>query len=126
MGGADIAFFQNYTEDILYFINRNSVSLDQNMQGLNSAYINVIYEQVIFNQLALKSGKEITYLFPGITDTPRNVGFFHESDNNAGFVHCLATYKQNRVVCGMLEIKLRTLYPDYYKQIVALMESSEL
>jgi hypothetical protein len=126
MGGTDIPFFQNYTQEVFYFLNENSASIEQNIRSMNSAYINVVYEQIAFNQLARKSGKEITYLFPDDMDTPRNIGFFHESDNHAGFVHCLGTYKQNRLVHELLEIKLKTLYPDYYERIMGLINSSEI
>jgi hypothetical protein len=126
LGGTDIGFFKTYTNEIFRFINENSDCIEENIAGMNTAYINVIYEQVIFSQFAQKSNKEITFLFPDHIDIPKYIGFFHEADRNAGFVHCLGAYKQNRHVYRTLEMKMKTLYPDYYQLILELIDSSEL
>ncbi|WP_133054510.1 DUF6734 family protein [Niastella populi] len=126
LGGTDIGFFKAYTNEIFRFIDENNDCIEENIVNMNSAYLNVIYEQVIFSQFAQKTNKEITFLFPYDIDIPKYIGFFHEADRNAGFVHCLGTYKQNRQVYRTLEMKMKTLYPDYYHLILELIDSSEL
>lgn len=126
IGGEDIPFFKRYTGEVFRFIDENRDSFRMHIKNMNTAYINIYYEQVIFNQLAKQNNKEITYLFPDRLDVPKDVGYFHCADAHGGFMHCLGTFKKNRQVYRMLEIKLRTLYPEYYQRIVDLTESSEI
>jgi len=126
IGGNDIGFFKTYTSEIFRFIDENRESISANVKQLNSAYINVVYEQIIYRHLAKKKEKRITYLFPDHVDVPGYIGFFHAVNANGGFVHCLGSYKQNRLVYRIMEIKLKTLYPEYYHRIVDLIESLEL
>jgi hypothetical protein len=126
IGGGDIPFFKLYTGEVFRFIDENRDSIRKHIKYLNTAFVNVCYEQVIYNLLAEKNNKEISYLFPDHLDAPKDVGFFHCADANSAFVHCLGTFKKNRLVYRMLEIKLKTLYPEYYRRIVDLTESSEI
>lgn len=126
IGGEDIPFFKLYTGEVFRFIDENRDSFRMYIKHMNTAFINIYYEQVIFNLLAKHNNKEITYLFPDHLDVPKDVGYFHRADANGGFIHCLGTFKKNRLVYRMLEIKLRTLYPEYYRRIVDLTESSEI
>jgi uncharacterized protein DUF6734 len=126
VGGRDIDFFQTYTNEIFHFLSENAGSISENIQTLNTAFVNVVYEQVIFNQLAKVKDRPITYLFPDCIDIPKHLGLFHEAEANQGFVHCLGTYKQSRMVYRLMEIKLRTLYPAYYEKIIDLLASAEI
>jgi hypothetical protein len=126
IGGTDVGFFREYTNEIFRFIDENDKSIDENAAKLNSAYVNVVYEQIIYNRLAGEMGREITYLFPDHDEVPGYIGFFHAAEENGGFVHCLGSYKQNRLAYRVMEIKLKTLYPEYYRRIVDLMENMEL
>lgn len=126
LGGADVAFFNLYTARVFDFIHRNLLSIDQHVEDLNLAYVNVIYEQVMFNQLAKLSGNCITYLFPEATDIPRNIGFFHEAVNFGGYMHCSGTFKKNRLIYETLELKLRMDHPEYYQLILDQLDSSEI
>ncbi|HTI10443.1 MAG TPA: DUF6734 family protein [Puia sp.] len=126
LGGTDVSFFRNYTSEIFTFIHENQESINEHIEDLNLAYVNVIYEQILFNQLAKGGGNHITHLFPDVTDIPRAIGFFHESKNFGGYMHCSGTFKKSRLIYELLEIKLKTLYPDYYELIVDHVESSEI
>jgi hypothetical protein len=126
IGGTAGSFFKGYAEEIFAFLQENSDQIRDNIQNVNTAYLNVIYEQVIFLQLAKDKGLDITYLFPDNHDIPKYLGLFHAAGRNQGFVHCLGTYKLNRIVYEVLEVKLKTLYPEYYYRILDLMSSSEI
>lgn len=126
IGGNDVDFFKTYTREIFNFIDENNESIKTNIKQINSSYLNVIYEQVIYDHLARKNKKKITYYFPEHKEVPKYLGFFHAADANSGIVHCLGTYKRNRLVYKLMEIKLKTLYPEYYHRIVNLVDSMEL
>jgi hypothetical protein len=126
LGGADISFFAHYTGEIFDFIHRNRQSIDEHIESLNLAWVNVIYEQMIFNQLAKLSGNSITHLFPEATDIPRDIEHFHAAHHFGGYMHCCGSAKRNRLVYEMLDIKLRTGYPDYYERIMDQLAYSEI
>lgn len=126
LGGTDIAFFKHYTNEIFRFLNENYDYILNNVHRLNTAYMNVVYEQIFFLKLAHLANKEITYLFPDCIDFPDYVGYFHAAEKNGGYMHCLGVFKQGKHVCSMLELKLKTLYPEYYYRILDLLSSSEI
>jgi hypothetical protein len=126
LGGTDIPFFKHYTDEIFQFVDRNQDYINANIHHLNTAYINVVYEQIFFYQMAQQRDTPITYLFPDVVDFPNYIGYFHEGEPNGGFVHCLGIYKQGRHVCAMLELQLKTAYPEYYHRILDLIASSEI
>jgi len=118
LGGTDVSFFKNYTREIFNFLHANEQYINDNIKNLNSAYINVIYEQMVFNQLADGSNKSITHLFPNEVDIPRDIGFFHEANRKyGGYMHCCGTFKKNRLIYELLELKLKEHYPEYYELI---------
>ena len=126
IGGTDINFFQTYTKEVFEFINQNFNVLQSNVYNFSSAFVNVIFEQIIFNQLTLIKHLPVTYLFPDHDDIPKNLGYFHAKHQNNDFIHALGTYKYNRLVYRMLEITLKTKYPEYYYRILQLVDSSEI
>ncbi|MCX6319457.1 MAG: hypothetical protein NTW29_19425 [Bacteroidetes bacterium] len=126
MGGNDIPFFKLYTREAFAFIDRNIRFFEENMSRLNTAYINVIAEQVIYYQLSRMENKEITYFFPDIPDVPPGIGHFHNAGKLGGFTHCLGFFKQNRLVCYELEETLKNQYPEYYYRILELLENSAI
>lgn len=126
LGGTDIPFFKNYTNEIFHFIKENKESIDEHIANINSAYLNIIYEQIIFNQLVKNSKKEITHLFPDATDIPRNIGFFHAAKNNGGYMHCSGTFKKSKLIYELLELKLKEHYPAYHQLILDQIQSSEI
>lgn len=126
LGGTDMPFFREYTNEALRFVHENSHSIDAHIETMNSAYVNVVYEQVIFNQMAKRLGREITHLFPEATDIPRTIGFFHETERFGGYMHCCGTFKKSRLVYELLELKMKTLYPEYHGLITRQVEYSEI
>jgi hypothetical protein len=126
IGGTNIDFFQVYTKEVFEFINKNFDILQSNVSNYSTAFINVIFEQIIFNQLSLSKDLPVTYLFPDHDDIPKNIGYFHAKHQNKDFIHALGTYKYNRLVYRMLEITLKNKYPEYYYRILRLVNTSEI
>jgi hypothetical protein len=125
-GGVDMDFYKTFTSEAFRFIQENNDFINNNYHKKDLQHTNLVFEQCMFNVVAKKQKKEITYLFPGAIAIPAYVGFFHESDRNDGFVHCLDDYKQCRLVYRTLEMKVKTLYPDCYERIRELLDCSEI
>ncbi len=126
VGGNAVGFFKEYTAEAFKFVEENANAIRKNIGSMNTAYLNIIYEQLFFLHLAAERAIPVTYLFPEHDNIPRHLGLFHKAEQNDQFVHCLGTYKQNRIVYEILELKLKSLYPDYYYRILDLLANAEL
>lgn len=125
IGGHDVDFIREYAGESFKFFHDNLAIIDYLKNVLNVSAMNIIFEQAVFYHLARQRGKEITYLFPD-KNIPPGLGFVHKAEVNKGFVHCIGSYKQNRVVYTLLQDQLRKKYPDYHDRIVQLISTSEL
>jgi hypothetical protein len=126
LGGSDTAFYQQYTDEVYSFLSKNDTVLKRSLDKVDVGYINVFFEQAIFYGLASKGQKKIQCLFPDAVNTPVEIGFMHLAEQNKGFVHSYAVFKRRRILYSMVEMKLRTLYPDHYKRIKQLINTYEL
>lgn len=126
LGGRDVDFFQIYTTEIQKFLDENVSFINSNLKRVPESLFNVFFEQVIFYTLAKERGQEVTYLFPEASDNPEGLGYFHEAHNNQEFVHTYSHFKRNRIVYSLMEIKVRSLYPEYYNRVMELISTYEL
>jgi hypothetical protein len=126
LGGRDVDFFKQYTFEIFSFVNKNDRSIEEGVKYMSSAYINIVYEQLIFFAMSRIHGREITYLFPDEVENPKCIGQFHGTVKNNGYVHCLGSEKRNRMTYLLLEIKLRSMYPECYNRITELVNTLEI
>jgi len=126
LGGRDIDFFQEYTAEIFEFINRNERSIDDGIKHMSSTYINIVYEQLIFFTIARMRGRNITYFFSDDVEIPKSIGQFHGAVKNNGYVHCLGSEKRNRMSYLLLDMKLRSMYPECYNRITELVNTLEI
>ncbi|NLR68500.1 hypothetical protein HGH92_29620 [Chitinophaga varians] len=126
LGGSNIAFFRQYTEEVFEFINRNHDFISGHMDQFNSAFVNVVFEQVLFYSLSREAGVDIDYLFPDHNDNPPSIGYLHEMDCHQGYAHALGDYKKLRMVYKMVEHELSTGYPESFSRINDLLSVLEL
>jgi Family of unknown function (DUF6734) len=126
LGGTNVAFFQKYTAEAFNFVNNNMRVINRDLPHLHQGNLNIIYEQVMFFEMARMQAKPVTYLFPFSEQQPHHIGYFHASRVNAGFVHAGGYYKMQPLVYRLLEWKLKTMYPEYYDRIINLVNTSEI
>ncbi len=126
LGGSDLKFYEEYTTEVYDFLGKNDAVLRRSLDKIDVGYINVFFEQAIFYGLAGKGNKKVQCLFPEAVNTPLDIGFMHLAGQNKGFVHSYAVFKRRRILYSMVEMKLRMLYPGYYKRIKQLINSYEL
>jgi len=62
LGGNDLEFIKYYKEYVEKFI-RNNIEIIDNHSGISSGALNVVYEQILFSELARKKNKMITPLY---------------------------------------------------------------
>lgn len=126
IGGRDIPFFQTYVQEVFLFLERNAGAIGSVADYADGAYMNIILEQVVFQALAEKCGKPLTYLFSGYDDIPRELGLFHAAGPAKYFVHCLRDFKRYSPVYLAVERITKKMYPRYYQRIKDLVATYEL
>ncbi|MEC5144159.1 DUF6734 family protein [Chitinophaga sp. 212800010-3] len=126
LGGQNIPFYQQYTEEVFDFVDRNHDYILENMEQFNSACVNVVFEQVIFYALSKAAGIDISYMFPSSKNNPNGIGFLHEKHLHNGYTHALGYYKNMRMVYTMVEHELREHHRESYDKINYLLSVLEL
>lgn len=118
LGGHDISFIKNYTDEAFDFINRN---MDTIIKLNRPGMFNVIYEQFLFYALATQQNKHISYLiednvdehFLGLTD-------FWQVPHATKYIHTLGAYKTWYIIGEQVAQRLWFEYPEYFNRIINL------
>jgi len=116
MGGCDIDFFQQYTQQAFQYVERNT----HHFSKVNADRFNVFFEQHLFFALAAQQGKPIGYLFPDIVNDNQyqHLGEFHEVPCSKFYLHLLGHYKKDEATCLQMAAKLRELFPQAYERVI--------
>jgi hypothetical protein len=126
LGGKDHRFFKEYFQIVHNFVlkNKEKINLLTPSQLVN---FNAVVEQYIFHCLSNDSNVAVKYLFDTVYDPSFFEGFcnFHYLPNKTPFIHALGDYKRNGWVCDQLANRLRMDYPEYYYDIINLIESTK-
>ncbi|MGJ1510125.1 MULTISPECIES: DUF6734 family protein [Sphingobacterium] len=120
LGGTNIKFVQNYTEEALAFINKNITKL----KLIDSSLFNVIFEQFLFRSMADHNNIDIAY-FHNSTVSPHFFEFAGIPDRTS-YIHLSGTSKKDILHCTLLENKLRTEYPMDYARVIRLLKKNQI
>jgi len=120
-GGNDLHFFKQYTDEAFSFIDQNKAKLD----AVNLGLANIIFEQYMFACLARKKGKDVTYVFPNLTD------YFFLKDfkgvpHRSQYLHIIGPFKKETASEIWIEERLRLEFPAYYYRIKEMSENKVL
>lgn len=124
LGGTNINFFQEYTEEAFRYVKLNK----EHLNNIDAEKFNVFFEQHLFYVLALNDKQKIDYLFQSLekSDSYTHLADFHETPHPAFYLHLLGHYKKDEDTCIQMAAKLRELYPEYYYRIVQLFQDKNL
>jgi hypothetical protein len=114
LGGTDVAFIRAYAEEALHAIDRNLPYL-RAQQSLNN--YNVVFEQLLFFELARQQHVPITTLQPDnfqLAECP-----VEHLGRSVHYLHPLGAFKRNFRLCEALVMHLNAHYPDAYARIRA-------
>lgn len=116
MGGCDIDFFQQYTQQAFQYVECNA----QQLSKVNADGFNVFFEQHLFYAMAAQQGKSISYLFPDIVNDNQyqHLGEFHEVPCSKSYLHLLGHYKKDEATCLQMAAKLREQFPQAYERVI--------
>ncbi|HTH82122.1 MAG TPA: DUF6734 family protein [Mucilaginibacter sp.] len=116
IGGADLAFFKEYTSLAFQFINNNI----EKINAIDQIKFNMIFEQYFFYCLAQQKGIEIKCQIPEmVTDiTYKELLNFFEVPYQTKYIHMAGSYKNSNEACVLLAKRLRQSYPDFYYNII--------
>jgi hypothetical protein len=120
MGGNDFAFFKIYTKEVFNFINKNKVILKETRKG----GINCIFEQLFFYILANNNNIPVECLLPEMDEYLIGLANFHLVPQKATYIHTVASYKTNNVICRLLARRLHYEFPEYYYRIEQLVKDN--
>lgn|GEM_PF-342246 len=115
MGGCDIGFYKSYTDQALALIKENeAVSRIINF--------NILFEQVLFYQLAKTTKKKIHCHFPKkINDDGYSKELIADLFTlcfKGKYAHLIGPHKRNVEICEVLGRTLLKEYPDYFFRII--------
>jgi hypothetical protein len=115
IGGNDINFFQEYSNQAIEFVDKNS----EVWEKINGFNFNIFFEQVLFYQFAKTKQKKVSTLFSEISDDNNYVGFadFDRVPTQKTYLHLLGNYKKSIKVCKNLEAYVLDKYPEYFERL---------
>jgi hypothetical protein len=121
IGGKDIDFFQEYTQQALTFVDKNIIHLE----GINIGLFNIVFEQQLFAAMASQQHKPIT---PYLITHPNSGEFtetmaFHQVPFLTSFIHLMGYAKQNIYACEQVEMRLKYEFPQYHTKILHLLNA---
>lgn len=122
LGGKNVDFFKKLWEEVLNFITKNEV----NITKVRTGFLNNIYEQLFFNRLALKNNIEITYLLPNISSNYEGLIDIYSVPHRTTFIHVIGTNKRHLEICEWVAFRLKLEFPDYYFNILNLINEFEV
>lgn len=123
IGGTDFNFFKKYAAEVFYFADENDLN------GIPAHVLtnfNILFEQVLFYDLAKKEGKNITCLFNKTID---DCGYKY--DEIADFttvpyvntyLHLIGPNKRNEMACDLMSRILLREHPKYFFRILSLFK----
>jgi len=123
LGGKNIEFFTIYTNEVFDFVkkNKNQIELSKEME---ITYVNTIFEQYFFYQLALNNRIDIAYLFINKINPPfPQLVKFESLPYINTYIHTIAFYKKIFNVGANVAHRLWYEYPDFYYKILKIIEN---
>lgn len=95
--------------------------------GKNRGRFNVIFEQLVFTELAEKENIPITCLVKsGDIDELVKYCSIETAQQESKYAHCLGILKRYVYVCEQIEYRMKYEYPTYYSRILDFLRDSEL
>lgn len=124
IGGHDLGFIRDYTQQAFDFISANSVRLSQSTPPDG---INFLIEQISFFYLARQQQKQIAYVSSEPVTEPLYHDFIRVADiPDVPMVHAVGGCKRFPFMLDHLAKRLRLHYPEYYYRILALCKEQEV
>ncbi|MBD0254869.1 MAG: hypothetical protein ICV83_04045 [Cytophagales bacterium] len=127
MGGCDVKFFRNYTNEALKFVDFNI----SNLCRIPVGQFNAVYEQHLLYCLAEEWNIPVSRYTEVIEEDLINTQLkgldnFCEAPVSTKYIHLFGDCKRDARFCLELENKFRKKYPEYHSRIIDLLERGEI
>jgi hypothetical protein len=120
-GGHNLEFLHNYVDKAFAFVDENLASF-KNFDRIT--FLNTIFEQYYFTQLAEEANVNITYLFSDLdTSNYDRLIEYAEVPANCTYIHTIGNFKKERIIELAVENWLLQLAPEYYYRINSLFKN---
>jgi hypothetical protein len=125
LGGSDLDFIKFYCEEAFRFVDKNLHNLHKITMPI--AYLNFIYEQFFFYQLAQEKHQNIACYSEPIVEDPTYKDFINFLDYpEVNIMHPVGNFKNYPTVCNHYARILQKEYPTYYYRIVKLLTDNRV
>lgn len=125
IGGTDFNFFKKYAAKVFDFTDGNDLN------GIPAHVLtnfNILFEQVLFYDLAKKENKKITCLFDKTID---DCGYKYDEIADFAsvpyvntYLHLLGPNKRNEMACDLMSRILLKENPEYFFKVISLFKES--
>jgi hypothetical protein len=124
MGGSDVAFYKDFTEEAFRFIKKNTSCF--NAIDING--FNVMFEQYLFYVMTKERNLPVGVLFDFLVSDQGYVGFgdFDRIPYQKQFIHLMGDYKRTPQNCQQMASQLLFEYPEYYYKILELYKKKTI
>ncbi|WP_299314971.1 DUF6734 family protein [uncultured Aquimarina sp.] len=114
IGGNNINFFKEFTEEAFRFVDKNLKHLNK----VNIGVFNVIYEQFLFYAMAENKKSDIAYYSSSINQCFDGIADFTGVPEKVKYVHAISGLKASNYIGDLMAFHLRRDHPDYYYKII--------
>lgn len=118
-GGKRTTFFKEYSGEVFNFVDRNKRHFGQ---VSNLGFLNPVFEQFLFHQLAAARKIEIVNLFGDREPSDDELTAFSSAPSRCSYLHPYGKlHKRRRWVISNIEMALRFEYPEFYFRVKSLV-----
>ncbi len=125
IGGKDFNFFKKYAAYVFDFVDGNDLN---SIPGHVLTNFNILFEQVLFYDIAEREGKQITCLFDRTIDDCGykydEIADFTSVPYVNTYLHLIGPNKRNQIACDLLSRVLLKEFPEYFFKIISLSKAS--
>lgn len=124
IGGNNLAFIHNYSQEAIQFVEQNMGSLRKLKEPV---HFNIVFEQYLFYCMANQQKKTISCLLTELKDPGyRELVRFWDVPNSSAYIHTLASFKKDYLIGEQIAQRLWYEYPEYFLRIQKLIERQAL
>ncbi|MFV8347174.1 DUF6734 family protein [Flavobacterium sp. ZB4P13] len=122
LGGSDLDFFKEYTDEVFRFVDRNVANLDK----IDIGMFNTVFEQFLFKAIAEKKKVDISCYLENVNHAFDGLADFTSLPEKGKYIHTVGFYKRIEYIGDLLAHRLLTDYPDYYYKIINLIRTNQI
>lgn len=115
-GGRDIAFFQEYSRNVLEFVDTHSAVINS-LRHYDKLLLNLFFEQVYYFQLATSKKIDIDVFFAEMDSSFEILLDFERAQSQTKYIHLIGSSKTETRYCKIVEQLLAKEFPAFASDV---------